>query len=130
MSLVDDLVWLIDIPSPTGSEEGLRDAVAERLSQLEPRIIGKSVVVGRRTGRPLISLYGHLDTVPEQGNLPGRIDDGVVLFGKEELSMEESPLPELFDAVGDVARADLAVVLEPTDGLIHAYCSFSSPARS
>ena len=78
MSLVDDLVWLIDIPSPTGFEEGLRDAVAERLSQLEPRTIGNSLVVGRRTGRPLISLYGHIDTVPEQGNLPARVEGGRV----------------------------------------------------
>jgi succinyl-diaminopimelate desuccinylase len=112
----------------------------------------------RRNGKPLVVLTGHLDTVPEQDNLPGRIDDGVVhglgasdmkggcavmvelarwiadeepelavdvglvLFGKEELSMEESPLPGLFEAVEDVARADLAVVLEPTDGLIHAGC--------
>ena len=111
-----------------------------------------------RSGKPLVVLTGHLDTVPAQGNLPGRIDDGavhglgasdmkggcavmlelarwiadespelavdlgLVLFGKEELSMEESPLPELFDTVEDVARADLAVVLEPTDGLIHAGC--------
>jgi succinyl-diaminopimelate desuccinylase len=50
------------------------------------------------------------------------VDLGLVLFGKEELSMEESPLPALFDAVPDVTRADLAIVLEPTDGLIHAGC--------
>jgi succinyl-diaminopimelate desuccinylase len=73
VSLVDDLVWLVDIPSATGSEEQIRDAVAKRLSKLDPRAIGKSVVVGRRTGRPLIALYGHLDTVPEQGNLPARV---------------------------------------------------------
>ncbi|MDP2624044.1 MAG: succinyl-diaminopimelate desuccinylase [Actinomycetota bacterium] len=78
MSLVDDLVWLIDIPSPTGSEQRLRDAVAERLAPLEPRIVGNSVVVGRRTGRPVMSLYGHLDTVPDQGNLPARVEGGRV----------------------------------------------------
>ncbi|MEX0826902.1 MAG: succinyl-diaminopimelate desuccinylase [Acidimicrobiia bacterium] len=78
MSLVDDLVWLIDIPSPTGAEDALRDAVAERLSGLAPQIIGRSVVVGHRTGRPLISLYGHLDTVPEQGNLPAKVEGGRV----------------------------------------------------
>jgi succinyl-diaminopimelate desuccinylase len=78
VSLVDDLVWLIDTPSPTGAEDALRDAVAERLSALAPQIIGRSVVVGHRTGRPLISLYGHLDTVPEQGNLPAKVEGGRV----------------------------------------------------
>jgi succinyl-diaminopimelate desuccinylase len=78
VSLVDDLVWLIDIPSPTGAEDALRDAIAERLSGLVPQIIGRSVVVGHRTGRPLISLYGHLDTVPEQDNLPARVAAGRV----------------------------------------------------
>ena len=78
MSLVDDLVWLVDIPSPTGAEERIRDAVAGRLAHLQPRVIGNSVVVGRRTGRPLIAVYGHLDTVPEQGNLPARVEGGRV----------------------------------------------------
>jgi succinyl-diaminopimelate desuccinylase len=31
-----------------------------------------------RTGRPLVLLAGHLDTVPPQGNLPGRREDEVV----------------------------------------------------
>jgi len=86
VSLAEELVRLIDIPSPTGSEEALRNAVAGRLSRLEPRVIGNSVVVGMRTGRPLISLYGHLDTVPEQGNLPGRIEgDRVVGLGASDM---------------------------------------------
>jgi succinyl-diaminopimelate desuccinylase len=72
-SLVDDLIWLVDIPSPTGAEQALRDAIAARLAGLEPQVVGNSVVVGRRTGKPLIALYGHLDTVPQQGNLPGRV---------------------------------------------------------
>ena len=78
MSLAADLVWLIDIPSVTGDEAALRDAVAARLGHLRPRIIGNSVVVGVRSGRPLIALYGHLDTVPVQGNLPARVGEGRV----------------------------------------------------
>ena len=32
-----------------------------------------------RSGRELVLLAGHLDTVPAQGNLPGRIEDGFVV---------------------------------------------------
>lgn len=77
--LVDDLCWLVDIPSETGSERRLRDAIAERLSNVtEVEIVGESLVAGRHTDRPRIDLYGHLDTVPENGNLPSRVDGGRV----------------------------------------------------
>lgn len=33
----------------------------------------------RREGRPLVVLAGHYDTVPAQGNLPGRIEAGAVV---------------------------------------------------
>ncbi len=36
--------------------------------------VGNSLVVGRSTGRPMISLYGHIDTVPVQGNATARVD--------------------------------------------------------
>lgn len=78
-SLVDDLRWLVDIPSETGHERALRDAIADRLSAVtDVQIVGESLVAGRRTGRPRIDLYGHLDTVPENGNLPSRIEGGRV----------------------------------------------------
>ena len=80
-SLVDDLRWLVDIPSETGSERVLRDAIADRLSSsTDVDIVGESLVASRRTGRPRIDLYGHLDTVPANGNLPSRIDDGRVTY--------------------------------------------------
>jgi succinyl-diaminopimelate desuccinylase len=77
VTLVDDLGWLIDIPSVTGNERALRDAIAERLSAVtDVEVVGESLVAGRRSGRPRIDLYGHLDTVPENGNLPHRVDGG------------------------------------------------------
>ncbi|MCH7583550.1 MAG: succinyl-diaminopimelate desuccinylase [Acidobacteria bacterium] len=77
--LVDDLCWLVDIRSVTGEERELRDAIAGRLSAtVEVEKVGESLVVGRRTGKPRIDLYGHLDTVPENGNLPARIEAGRV----------------------------------------------------
>jgi succinyl-diaminopimelate desuccinylase len=73
-ALVDDLCWLIDVPSVTGSERALRDAIADRLAgHVDVELVGESLVAGRRTGRPRIDLYGHLDTVPENGNLPARV---------------------------------------------------------
>ncbi|MBU1226034.1 MAG: succinyl-diaminopimelate desuccinylase [Actinobacteria bacterium] len=77
-TLVDDLIWLIGVPSVTGEEEELCTALARRLS---PRFgaraiarVGNSLVVGRPTGKPQITLYGHLDTVPAQGNQAGRLE--------------------------------------------------------
>lgn len=77
--LVEDLCWLVDVPSVTGDELALRDGIAERLSAtVEVEIVGGSLLAGRRTGKPRIDLYGHLDTVPENGNLPARLEAGRV----------------------------------------------------
>ena len=80
MSLASDLAWLIEFPSVTGEEEALCTAVARRLS---PRYgpgalirVGNALVVGSPDGSPQITLYGHLDTVPEQGNRRAEERDG------------------------------------------------------
>jgi succinyl-diaminopimelate desuccinylase len=103
-----------------------------------------------------VVLAGHVDTVPSQGNLPGRIEDGTVhglgasdmkggvavmlelaragvpgrylFFTREEIPLSESPLPALF-ATGMLADARLAVVLEPTDVELHAGCLGNIQAR-
>jgi len=94
--------------------------------------------------------------VPAQGNLPGRIaDDAVhglgasdmkggvavmlelaragvparyVFFTREEVPLEESPLPSAFVS-GVLAGTQLAVVLEPTDAILHAGCLGNLQAR-
>lgn len=79
-SLTETLKTLVDIPSVTGSEGRICTALAERLlpawTMSGVDRIGNSLVVGERTGRPIISLYGHIDTVPEQGNAVARIEGG------------------------------------------------------
>ena len=82
MTLLEDLVWLVDIPSVTGAEHELAAAVADRLRPRfgdDVHLGGPAVVIGRPDDRPQITLYGHLDTVPEQGNRPARIDGNRLL---------------------------------------------------
>jgi succinyl-diaminopimelate desuccinylase len=103
-----------------------------------------------------VVLAGHVDTVPAQGNLPGRVENGAVhglgasdmkggvavmlelaragvparylFFTREEVPVDESPLPALF-ATDALAGVELAVVLEPTDCMLHAGCLGNLQAR-
>lgn len=83
MTVLDTLCWLVDIPSPTGQEGQLCEALSRRLASKYAsdriRRVGKSLVVGARTGRPLILLVGHIDTVPPQGQGPAQVEGGRLL---------------------------------------------------
>ncbi|MEN8115212.1 MAG: succinyl-diaminopimelate desuccinylase [Actinomycetota bacterium] len=77
MSLIETLVELINIPSVIGDEEEITTAIEFRLSASRPLLrIGNALVVGVPTGKRLIVLYGHTDTVPEQDNGTASIHDG------------------------------------------------------
>lgn len=73
---------LVDIPSESGDEARIRDRLLELVPPslvLECRVDDAALFIpARRTGAPLVTLAGHYDTVPAQGNLPGRVSDGVV----------------------------------------------------
>lgn len=79
-SLVDTLAALVDTPSVTGNEGRLCTAIAERMlptfTMQGVQRVGNSLVVGVQTGRPIVALYGHIDTVPEQGNGTSRVENG------------------------------------------------------
>ncbi len=60
---------------------------------------------------------------------PGPVDVALLLFGKEELPAQFSPLPDLFERSRLVAEADLAILLEPTDLTIQAGCLGNLNAR-
>jgi succinyl-diaminopimelate desuccinylase len=79
--LAERTLALVNIPSVSRAEA---DAMAYVRSELplEPVWSGDDVLFAtskREAGRPLVLLVGHVDTVPAQGNLPGRIEDGVVI---------------------------------------------------
>jgi succinyl-diaminopimelate desuccinylase len=50
------------------------------------------------------------------------LDVALLVFGKEELPAEFSPLPALFESSELVHEAELAILLEPTDTTIQAGC--------
>ena len=57
------------------------------------------------------------------------VDLALLLFGKEELPAELSPLPHLFEHSRLVHEAGLAILLEPTDCTIQAGCLGNLNAR-
>lgn len=73
---------LVDIPSVSGNEQVAADAVEaalRRAEHLEVRRIGHTVVARTTQGRAeRVVVAGHLDTVPENRNLPSRLEDGVL----------------------------------------------------
>ncbi|NEB79216.1 succinyl-diaminopimelate desuccinylase [Streptomyces sp. SID14478] len=75
---------LVDMPSESGAEGPLADAVEaalRALGHLDVDRIGNSVVARTALGRPeRVIVAGHLDTVPAAGNLPARLDGGL-LYG-------------------------------------------------
>ena len=60
---------------------------------------------------------------------PGPYDVALLLFGKEELPAQFSPLPDLFERSQLAPAADLAILLEPTDLTIQAGCLGNMNAR-
>jgi succinyl-diaminopimelate desuccinylase len=145
---------LVDVPSESRSEAALVGLVRALIPQPPLYDDGQVLLYGDRAAPVLLA--GHLDTVPAQGNLPGRIVGDAVhglgasdmkggvavmlelalagaparylFFTREEVAVAESPLPALF-ATRMIADAALAVVLEPTDNELHAGCLGNIMAR-
>ncbi len=143
---------LVDVPSESRTEAALVDLVRE-LVPGEPVFDDGEVLL---YGEGPVVLAGHLDTIPAQGNLPGRIEGGAVrglgasdmkagvavmielaragvpgrylFFTREEVPVSESPLPALFET-DLLTGVRLAVVLEPTDCILHAGCVGNIQAR-
>ena len=142
---------LIDVPSESRDEARLAEHVLGLLQDrgVAARDAGDTCVVAGDLGAPVV-LAGHFDTVPAQGNRPGRRDPdtvhglgaadrtgalavmielalagaplGFVFFGREELPWVESALTPLIDREPALREAGLVVVMEPTGNALHAGC--------
>ena len=127
---------LVDIPSESRHEAAIRAHVREAV----PGAYGE-VYAGdeaflwareRRPGAPLLVLAGHYDTVPAQGNIPGRLEDGwVVGCGASDMKGGVAVALELVRELGaskpgpvDVAlllfgREELPPSFNPLPALFH-----------
>ena len=69
---------LVDVPSVSGEEGPLADAIERALRPLAHLAVsrdGHTIVARTELGRPeRVILAGHIDTVPVAGNLPSRAD--------------------------------------------------------
>jgi succinyl-diaminopimelate desuccinylase len=109
--LAERTLALVNIPSVSRSEAEAMAYIRSELP-LEPVWSTDDVLfaTSRRTpGRALVVLAGHVDTVPAQGNLPGRIDDGTVIgLGASDMKGGVAVMLELADwAVSGELELDL-----------------------
>ncbi len=153
-TLTDTLAWLVDIPSETGNEIGIRDAIAARLDGLPQRKVQSSLVVGE-PGRGTVLLVGHIDTVPLQGHVGAHIDGDrlhglgatdmkgglavmihvletldpgrvvAIFYAGEEGPIAGNELGPILDALPELSSADAGIVMEPTNREMHLGCQGS-----
>jgi succinyl-diaminopimelate desuccinylase len=79
MPLAARTLELVNVPSESRQEAALHAYVRGAVPLPVVNDDGGSLLFAKRDGKPLVLLAGHLDTVPAQGNLPGRIEDGAVV---------------------------------------------------
>lgn len=150
---------LVDIRSESFDEAAITDAIEAELRRRAPWLaldrLGNNLVARTQLGRSTrVVLAGHTDTVPENGNLPARLDGDVlhglgaadmksglavmlelactiaepaldatfVFYEAEEVAAEHNGLRRLFREAPHLLAGDVALLGEPTDGVIEAGC--------
>jgi len=119
MALADRTLDLVNIQSESRNEAALYDYVRGSVPLETAYDDGESILFAKRSGNPLVLLAGHTDTVPAQGNLPGRIDDGAVIgLGASDMKGGLAVMIELARWAHDADIAyDLAFLFFPREEL-------------
>jgi len=110
---------LVDIASPSRHEEAMYRYITAAVPLERAHDDGESLLFAKRDGKPLLLLAGHTDTVPEQGNLPGRMEDGVVHgLGASDMKGGLAVMIELARWAAETELAyDLALLFFPREEL-------------
>lgn len=118
-TLAETALALVNIPSESRSEAALYEYVGAQVPLPEVFTDGETLVYAKRGGKPLVLLAGHLDTVPAQGNLPGRLEDGWVAgLGASDMKGGLAVMIELARwAVSEDLAYDLALLFFPREEL-------------
>jgi succinyl-diaminopimelate desuccinylase len=145
--LAERTLELVNIPSPSGAEQTLARHVGSLLSDGLELVLddGESVYARPpRSERPLVVFAGHLDTVPAQENLPGRIDGGTVIgCGSSDMKSglavmielarwiaEEAPALEVDPGFLFFPREELPLEQSSLPGLFAALPELDEPTES
>jgi succinyl-diaminopimelate desuccinylase len=82
LSAAELTACLVDVESVSGHEQPIADLIAACLAELPHLTVhrdGNAIVARTQLGRAeRVAIAGHIDTVPEAGNLPSRVADGVL----------------------------------------------------
>jgi succinyl-diaminopimelate desuccinylase len=119
MALAQRTLDLVNIPSESGNEARVARYVEGSVPLQTAFSDGESLIFAKREGKPLVLLAGHTDTVPAQGNLPGRIDNGAVVgLGASDMKGGLAVMIELahWAAATDLAY-DLGLLFFPREEL-------------
>jgi succinyl-diaminopimelate desuccinylase len=114
--LVELLESLVNIPSETGHEAAIADWVLARLRRVgSGEILRSGNAVAWRgpvTGRPLVVLAGHTDTVPAQNNATARVEgDRLYGLGSSDMKGGDAVMLSLLETLApNELRVDLAAV--------------------
>jgi succinyl-diaminopimelate desuccinylase len=119
MALAQRTLDLVNIASESRNEAELRSYVEAAVPLASAFSDGESLLYAKREGKPLVLLAGHTDTVPAQGNLPGRIEDGAVVgLGASDMKGGLAVMIELARWAAETELAyDLALLFFPREEL-------------
>jgi succinyl-diaminopimelate desuccinylase len=119
MALAQRTLELVNIPSESRDEADAYRYITSVVPLDQAYSDGESVIFAKREGKPLVLLAGHTDTVPAQGNLPGRIADGAVVgLGASDMKGGLAVMIEVGRWAAETELAyDLALLFFPREEL-------------